>query len=92
MRRAGWWFVGLMLCLSSTSLSANEVVVLTSFPKELFETYKKTFEAKHPGINVIINRKQTNADVTYLREMRERKQNSTEPAEVTVRPVARAQL
>src|SRR5262245_52201242 len=48
--------------------AAKDVVIVTSFPKELFETYKKTFEAKNPGINVVINSKQTNAGVTYLRE------------------------
>jgi len=50
--------------------AAKDVVIVTSFPKELFETYKKTFEAKNPGINVVINSKQTNAGVTYLRETR----------------------
>jgi ABC-type Fe3+ transport system substrate-binding protein len=50
--------------------TARDVVIVTSFPKELFETYKKTFEAKHPGITVVINSKQTNAGVTYLRETR----------------------
>jgi phosphoglycerate transport regulatory protein PgtC len=68
MRRAFSWLVGLLLCLSSTSALAKEVVIVTSFPKELFETYKKTFEAKHPGVKVVINSKQTNAGVTYLRE------------------------
>ncbi|MBM2805250.1 MAG: transporter substrate-binding protein [Deltaproteobacteria bacterium] len=48
--------------------AARDVVIVTSFPKELFETYKKTFEAKHPGTTVVINSKQTNAGVTYLRE------------------------
>jgi ABC-type Fe3+ transport system substrate-binding protein len=57
-----------MLWLLTGSASAKDVVIVTSFPKELFETYKKTFEAKNPGINVIINSKQTNAGVTYLRE------------------------
>lgn len=50
--------------------AAKDVVIVTSFPKELFETYKKAFEAKNPGINVVINSKQTNAGVTYLRETR----------------------
>lgn len=49
---------------------AKEVVIVTSFPKELFETYKKAFEARHPGVTVVINSKQTNAGVTYLRETR----------------------
>ena len=64
----------LMLALASAApaRAANEVVVVTSFPKELFEGYKKAFEAAHPGVTVIINQKQTNAGVTYLRETRAR--------------------
>ena len=57
-----------LFIFSTTSVSAKEVVIVTSFPKELFETYKKAFEAKNPGITVVINSKQTNAGVTYLRE------------------------
>jgi ABC-type Fe3+ transport system substrate-binding protein len=60
------------LALFATSGIAQEVVVVTSFPKELFETYKKTFEAKNPGTKVVINSKQTNAGVTYLRETKAR--------------------
>ncbi len=52
--------------------AANEVVIVTSFPKELFEGYKKAFEAAHPGVKVIVNQEQTNAGVTYLRETRAR--------------------
>src|SRR5215467_965710 len=65
-------FVGtlLFLLLAASVLFARDVVIVTSFPKELFETYKKTFEAKNPGITVVINSKQTNAGVTYLRETR----------------------
>jgi ABC-type Fe3+ transport system substrate-binding protein len=54
--------------LASSTVLAKDVVIVTSFPKELFETYKKAFEAKNPGITVVINSKQTNAGVTYLRE------------------------
>ena len=68
MRRIGFWFFGLLVCLFTTSALAKELVIVTSFPKELFETYKKAFEAKHPGTKVVINSKQTNAGVTYLRE------------------------
>ena len=57
-----------LFIFSITSVSAKEVVIVTSFPKELFETYKKAFEAKNPGVTVVINSKQTNAGVTYLRE------------------------
>jgi ABC-type glycerol-3-phosphate transport system substrate-binding protein len=51
-----------------SSAGARDVVIVTSFPKELFETYKKTFEAKHPGTTVVINSKPTPAGVTFLRE------------------------
>src|SRR3972149_11426580 len=50
--------------------ATKEVVIVTSFPKELFEGYKKAFEARHPGVTVVINSKQTNAGVTFLREAR----------------------
>ncbi len=68
-------FVGLLalgLALAPPVFAANEVVVVTSFPKELFEGYKKVFEAAHPGVTLIVNQKQTNAGVTYLRETRAR--------------------
>lgn len=52
--------------------AANEVVIVTSFPKELFETYKKGFEAATPGVKVIVKQQQTNQGVTYLRETRAR--------------------
>ena len=68
MKRLSFWIVGLVLWLISSSVAAKEVVIVTSFPKELFETYKKTFEGKYPDITVVINSKQTNAGVTYLRE------------------------
>lgn len=66
--------VGLTLgFIASTAHSApKELVIVTSFPKELFETYKKAFEAKQPGMKVVIKQMQTNAGVTYLRETRTR--------------------
>jgi ABC-type Fe3+ transport system substrate-binding protein len=48
--------------------STKEVVIVTSFPKELFETYKKAFEAKYPGVTVVVKQKQTTEGVTYIRE------------------------
>jgi phosphoglycerate transport regulatory protein PgtC len=47
---------------------AQQVVVVTSFPKELTGAYKKAFEAKHPGIKVEILNKPTPAGVAYVRE------------------------
>lgn len=68
MRRTGLFFLSAFLFAFTGSVLARDVVIVTSFPKELFETYKKAFELKNPGITVVINSKQTNAGVTYLRE------------------------
>jgi ABC-type Fe3+ transport system substrate-binding protein len=65
-----WILSAFFFLLSASVLFAKDVVIVTSFPKELFENYKKAFEAKTPGTKVIINSKQTNAGVTYLRETR----------------------
>ena len=46
----------------------QQVVVVTSFPKELTGAYKKAFEAKTPGIKVEILNKPTPAGVAYIRE------------------------
>jgi ABC-type Fe3+ transport system substrate-binding protein len=50
------------------ALAQQQVVVVTSFPKELTEAYKKAFEAKNPGIKVEILNKPTPAGVAYIRE------------------------
>ena len=47
MRHLSVWFFSALLFVFADLASAKEVVIVTSFPKELFETYKKTFEAKH---------------------------------------------
>src|ERR1043165_2791631 len=62
----------LAISLAADPLYAKDLVIVTSFPKELFENYKKAFEAKNPGTTVVINSKQTNAGVTYMRETKSR--------------------
>ena len=64
--------IGLCLCLfipftPRSEPKTKEVVVVTSFPKELFEAYKKAFEAKYPGVTVVIQQKPTSQGVTYIR-------------------------
>ncbi len=70
------WLAWAALALTHAGPAAaaltREVVVLTSFPKELFEAYKQAFEQKYPGIKVIAKQQQTNQAVTYLRETRAR--------------------
>ena len=61
------------LCAALTlfALAAHaqqQVVIVTSFPKELTEAYKKAFEAKNPGTKVEILNKGTSAGVAFVRE------------------------
>ncbi len=63
--------MSLILFVSAASMvgaQTKEVVVVTSFPKELFEAYKKAFEAKFPGVTVVVQQKPTTQGVTYIRE------------------------
>ena len=44
----------LALACTAPALAQQQVVIVTSFPKELTAAYKKAFEAKNPGIKVEI--------------------------------------
>ena len=48
--------------------TADTVSVITSFPKELTEAYKKAYEAKYPNDKVEILNKNTAAGMAYVRE------------------------
>ena len=56
------------LCIFFGSSPAGEVVIVTSFPKEIFETYKQAFEAAHPGVTVVVRSRSTSASVAYIQE------------------------
>ena len=60
--------VALALSFAVPVLAQQQVVIVTSFPKELTAAYKKAFEAKNPGIKVEILNKPTPAGVAYIRE------------------------
>ncbi len=47
---------------------AETVTIVTSFPKELTDAYKKAYEAKAPGTTVEILNKGTSAGIAYVRE------------------------
>ncbi|MEO7392114.1 MAG: extracellular solute-binding protein [Ramlibacter sp.] len=57
--------VTLALC---TVAQAGTVTVITSFPKELADTYKKAFEAKNPSIKLEMLNKSGTASIPYIRE------------------------
>ena len=56
------------LTISSSPSSADNISVITSFPKELTEAYKKAYETKYPADKVEILNKNTAAGIAYVRE------------------------
>ncbi|UCH52768.1 MAG: extracellular solute-binding protein [Pseudomonadota bacterium] len=46
----------------------KKVVIVTSFPKELFQAYAKAFESKHPDTKVEVLNKPTSSGIAYIRE------------------------
>ncbi|HQZ08159.1 MAG TPA: extracellular solute-binding protein [Burkholderiaceae bacterium] len=62
---------GLTLSLISAFFAAHAgtVAVVTSFPKELTEIYKKAFESRNPGIKIEILNKNTTAGIAYIKEL-----------------------
>jgi len=60
--------LALAMALAPSARAQQQVVVVTSFPKELTETYKKAFEARNPGVRVEILNKPTPAGIAFIRE------------------------
>jgi iron(III) transport system substrate-binding protein len=60
-------FLFAIAMLSSAAL-ADTITVVTSFPKELTEAYKKAYEQKYPNDKVEILNKGTSAGIAYVRE------------------------
>jgi 50S ribosomal subunit-associated GTPase HflX len=57
-----------IVTLAMAQAIADTVSVITSFPKELTEAYKKAYEAKYPNDKVEILNKNTTAGMAYVRE------------------------
>ena len=68
-KRLSWPVVlALAALLAAPAAIAQQVTVITSFPKELTDAYRKAFEARNPGARVEILNKGTPAGVAYVRE------------------------
>jgi phosphoglycerate transport regulatory protein PgtC len=60
--------IAIASCLTLGSAMAGTVTILTSFSKDLTDVYRKSFEAKNPGIKLEILNKSTTAGIAYIRE------------------------
>lgn len=60
--------VAIALASAFSAAHAAPITVITSFPKEITDTYKKAFEKKHPDIKVEILNKNTTASLAFIKE------------------------
>jgi phosphoglycerate transport regulatory protein PgtC len=66
----------LLTCLTAAALALTasavpaqqQLTIITSFPKDLTEVYKRAFEASNPGVKVEILNRGTSAAIAYVRE------------------------
>ena len=61
-------FLAAAFLLHTGLAMADTISVITSFPKELTEAYKKAYEAKYPNDKIEILNKNTSAGIAYIRE------------------------
>jgi ABC-type Fe3+ transport system substrate-binding protein len=59
---------GIFFSPARTSAQVQQVAVITSFPKELFDAYKAAFEKANPGWTMAVVPKPTSAAITHVRE------------------------
>jgi phosphoglycerate transport regulatory protein PgtC len=57
-----------IVLLAVRPASADEIVVLTSFPPSFFEPFHKEFEARHPGIEMTVMQRNTARSVRMLQD------------------------
>jgi len=57
------------LLMAWGAAQAGTVTVVTSFPKDLTDPYKKAFEAANPGIKIEVLNKNTTASIAYIKEL-----------------------
>ena len=61
--------LSLITAFSAAAVYAGKVSVLTSFPMELTDAYKRAFEARNPDITIEILNKNTTASIAYIKEL-----------------------
>ena len=52
----------------SPALAQQQLTIVTSFPKDLTQVYKRAFEESNPGVKVEILSRGTSASIAYVRE------------------------
>ncbi len=64
----GWLVAALLAAAGAAQAQQQVLTVITSFPKDLTEVYKRAFEARNPGVRVEVMNRGTSSAVAYVRE------------------------
>jgi ABC-type Fe3+ transport system substrate-binding protein len=57
----------LALC-AGVAYAQQQITIVTSFPRDLTDVYKKAFETRNPGVKVEVLNRGTSAAIAYVRE------------------------
>ncbi len=68
MRPMHAWLSLAVFCFSAAAVAQQQLTIVTSFPKDLTEVYKREFEARNPGVKVEVLSRGTSASIAYVRE------------------------
>jgi ABC-type Fe3+ transport system substrate-binding protein len=69
MRFVSRWLMPAVIALFGTAAQAQQqLIIVTSFPKDLTAVYQRVFEAKNPGVKVEVLNRGTSSAIAYVRE------------------------
>jgi ABC-type Fe3+ transport system substrate-binding protein len=58
----------LITLAASATYAQQQITIVTSFPRDLTDVYKKAFETRNPGVKVEVLNRGTSAGIAYVRE------------------------
>jgi ABC-type Fe3+ transport system substrate-binding protein len=61
-------FAALLLAPAAPAAAQQQLTIITSFPKDLTEVFRRAFEARNPGVKVEVLNRGTSAAIAYVRE------------------------
>ncbi len=68
MRPMHAWLSLAMFCFSAAAVAQQQITIVTSFPRDLTDVYKKAFETRNPGVKVEVLNRGTSAAIAFVRE------------------------
>ena len=58
----------LLTLVASATYAQQQITIVTSFPRDLTDVYKKAFETRNPGVKVEVLNRGTSAGISFVRE------------------------